>query len=136
VRNLVKALGKGVLKVMSKMGVSTVASYRGAQIFEAVGLSQDLVDRYFTGTTSRSGASASTSSPRRCARRHDVAYPPSGDRAGAPQLDVGGEYQWRREGPPHLFDPETVFRLQHATRAGGTTSSSSTPPRSTTSPSA
>jgi glutamate synthase (NADPH/NADH) large chain len=118
VANLVKALGKGVLKVMSKMGVSTVASYTGAQIFEAIGLSQHLVDQHFTGTTSRLGGVGLDVIAEEVRRRHDVAYPPSGVPQAHRQLEVGGEYQWRREGPPHLFDPDTVFRLQHATRAG------------------
>jgi len=118
VTNLVKALGKGVLKVMSKMGVSTVASYTGAQIFEAIGLSQDLVDEYFTGTTSRLGGVGLDVLAEEVRQRHDVAYPPSGIPQAHRQLEVGGEYQWRREGPPHLFDPDTVFRLQHATRSG------------------
>ncbi|HSK27056.1 MAG TPA: glutamate synthase large subunit, partial [Jiangellales bacterium] len=118
VENLVKALGKGVLKVMSKMGVSTVASYTGAQIFEAVGLSQALVDRYFTGTTSRLGGVGLDVLAEEVARRHSTAYPPGGVAPAHRQLDVGGEYQWRREGEHHLFDPETVFRLQHSTRSG------------------
>ncbi|MEZ5115643.1 MAG: glutamate synthase large subunit [Candidatus Nanopelagicales bacterium] len=116
VRNLVKALGKGVLKVMSKMGVSTVASYRGAQIFEAIGLSEEVVDRYFTGTTSKLGGVGLDVIAEEVARRHAVAYPPSGISPAHRSLEVGGEYQWRREGEPHLFDPETVFRLQHSTR--------------------
>jgi glutamate synthase (NADPH/NADH) large chain len=118
VRNLVKALGKGVLKVMSKMGISTVASYRGAQVFEAVGLSQEVVDRWFTGTTSRLGGIGLDLIAEETARRHAVAYPPNGISPAHRRLNVGGEYQWRREGEPHLFDPETVFRLQHATREG------------------
>ncbi len=116
--NLTKALGKGVLKVMSKMGVSTVASYTGAQIFEAIGLSQELVDRYFTGATSRLGGIGLDQIAADVERRHSLAYPPDGIRPAHRQLDVGGEYQWRREGEEHLFDPKTVFRLQHATRAG------------------
>ena len=115
-RNMVKALGKGVLKVMSKMGVSTVASYRGAQIFEAVGLSQSVIDAYFTGTASKLGGVGLDVLAEEVAQRHRVAYPPSGISPAHRTLNVGGEYQWRREGEPHLFDPETVFRLQHATR--------------------
>jgi glutamate synthase (NADPH/NADH) large chain len=116
VRNLIKALGKGVLKVMSKMGISTVASYRGAQVFEALGLGQELVDRYFTGTTSQLGGIGLDVVAEEVARRHAVGYPPE----GAPvtrMLAQGGEYQWRRDGEVHLFDPDTVFRLQHSTRA-------------------
>ena len=117
VRNLVKALGKGLLKVMSKMGVSTVGSYRGAQIFEAIGLSHEVIDRYFTGTVSRLGGVGLDVIAAETRARHDVAYPVSGISPAHRTLEVGGEYQWRREGEPHLFDPETVFRLQHATRA-------------------
>jgi glutamate synthase (NADPH/NADH) large chain len=116
-RNTIKSLGKGLLKVMSKMGVSTVASYRGAQIFEAIGLSQHLVDRYFTGTTSRLGGVDLDVIAEEVAQRHAVAYPRSGISPAHRVLADGGEYQWRRDGEPHLFDPETVFRLQHATRA-------------------
>ncbi|HET8599358.1 MAG TPA: glutamate synthase large subunit [Segeticoccus sp.] len=116
VRNLIKALGKGVLKVMSKMGISTVASYRGAQVFEAIGLAQELVDAYFSGTVSRLGGVGLDVIAAEVAARHTLAYPPDGTRAPHRTLDVGGEYQWRREGEEHLFDPETVFRLQHSTR--------------------
>ncbi len=118
VKNLIKALGKGVLKVMSKMGVSTVASYTGAQIFEAVGLSQAVVDRYFTGTTSKLDGVDLDTLAEEVARRHASAYPRGGILPPHRELAIGGEYQWRREGEPHLFDPETVFRLQHATRTG------------------
>ncbi|MEY2673220.1 MAG: hypothetical protein RLZZ508_1097, partial [Actinomycetota bacterium] len=117
-RNLIKALGKGVLKVMSKMGVSTVDSYRGAQIFEAIGLSQDLVDKYFTGVTSKLGGIGLDVIASEVLQRHDVAFPPSGISPSHRSLTIGGEYQWRREGEPHLFDPETVFKLQHSTRQG------------------
>jgi glutamate synthase (NADPH/NADH) large chain len=116
VRNLIKALGKGVLKVMSKMGISTVASYRGAQVFEAIGLSHELVDRYFTGTVSQLGGVGLDVIAAETAARHAAAYPPDGVRLPHRKLAVGGEYQWRREGEPHLFDPDTVFRLQHSTR--------------------
>src|SRR3954464_1632498 len=118
VKNLIKALGKGVLKVMSKMGVSTVASYTGAQIFEAVGLSQALVDKYFTGTTSKLGGVGLDVIAEEVARRHATAYPRGGISPSHRELAIGGEYQWRREGEPHLFDPETVFRLQHSSRTG------------------
>jgi glutamate synthase (NADPH) large chain len=118
VANVVKALGKGVLKVMSKMGVSTVASYTGAQIFEALGLARDVVDRYFTGTTSKLGGVGVTELAEEVRRRHLTAYPADGIPLAHRLLPVGGEYQWRREGEPHLFDPETVFRLQHSTRSG------------------
>lgn len=118
VANLIKALGKGVLKVMSKMGVSTVASYTGAKIFESVGLSQAVIDRYFTGTTSKLGGIELDTIAEEVARRHATAYPRKGIAPAHRELTIGGEYQWRREGEPHLFDPETVFRLQHSTRTG------------------
>jgi len=116
-RNVIKSLGKGLLKVMSKMGVSTVASYRGAQIFEAVGLSQEFVDSYFTGTTTKLGGIGLEVIAAENAERHADAYPATGISPAHRTLRDGGEYQWRRDGSPHLFDPETVFRLQHATRA-------------------
>jgi glutamate synthase (NADPH/NADH) large chain len=117
VRNLIKSLGKGVLKVMSKMGVSTIASYTGAQIFEAIGLSKEIVDEYFVGATSRLGGVGIEIIAQETIKRHHIAYPPGGEIPGSKKLQIGGEYQWRREGEPHLFDPETVFTLQHATRA-------------------
>ncbi|MBK8867085.1 MAG: glutamate synthase large subunit [Actinomycetales bacterium] len=116
VANLIKGLGKGVLKVMSKMGISTVASYCGAQVFEAIGLSQEVVDRYFTGTISQLGGVGLDVIAQEVADRHAVAYPIEGVHPAHRTLWVGGEYQWRREGEPHLFDPDTVFRLQHSTR--------------------
>ena len=117
VRNLIKSLGKGVLKVMSKMGVSTIASYTGAQIFEAIGLSKEIVEEYFVGATSRLGGVGIETIAQETIKRHHIAYPPGGEIPGSKKLQIGGEYQWRREGEPHLFDPETVFTLQHATRA-------------------
>ena len=116
VKNLIKSLGKGVLKVMSKMGISTIASYTGAQVFEAIGLSQEVVDEYFVGTTSRLGGVSLDVIAEETIARHHVAYPPGGEVPGTKRLPIGGEYQWRREGEPHLFDPETVFTLQHSTR--------------------
>jgi glutamate synthase (NADPH/NADH) large chain len=116
VSNLIKALGKGVLKVMSKMGISTITSYRGAQVFEAIGLSEDLVGRYFSGTTSRLGGIGLDVVAAEVGARHADAYPRSGNQLPHKRLAVGGEYQWRRDGEEHLFDPETVFRLQHSTR--------------------
>ncbi|MFD5765103.1 glutamate synthase large subunit [Streptomyces sp. NPDC127049] len=115
-RNLIYALGKGVLKVMSKMGISTVASYRGAQVFEAVGLDTEFVSRYFNGTATKIGGAGLDVVAKEVAARHAKAYPATGIASAHRALEIGGEYQWRREGEPHLFDPETVFRLQHATR--------------------
>ena len=117
VRNMVKALGKGVLKVMSKMGISTVGSYTMAQIFEAVGLSQDLVDEYFTGTSCPLGGVGLDVLAEEVAMRHRRAYPENPTERAHRRLETGGEYQWRREGEVHLFNPETVFLLQHATRS-------------------
>src|SRR3712207_1467650 len=117
VRNMVKALGKGVLKVMSKMGISTVGSYTMAQIFEAVGLSQDLVDEYFTGTSAPLGGVGIDVLAEEVAMRHRRAFPENPTERAHRRLEVGGEYQWRREGEVHLFNPETVFLLQHATRS-------------------
>jgi glutamate synthase (NADPH) large chain len=118
IKNYIKASGKGVLKVMSKMGVSTVASYTGAQIFEAIGLSTEFVDEFFTGTVSRLGGISLDEIAQEVATRHAVAHPLRPNQRHHRQLELGGEYQWRREGEHHLFNPETVFRLQHATRTG------------------
>ena len=101
---------------MSKMGISTVASYAGAQVFEAVGLSEDLVERYFTGTVSRLGGIGLDVIAAEVAARHATAWPDRPEELAHRRLDMGGEYQWRREGEYHLFNPETVFKLQHATR--------------------
>src|SRR5690348_775986 len=117
VHNYVKALGKGVLKIMSKMGISTVSSYCGAQVFEAVGLDARLVERYFTGTSSRIGGIGLSQIHDEICARHRKAYPLNEAERAHRRLEVGGEYQWRREGELHLFNPETVFLLQHATRS-------------------
>ncbi|WP_327005580.1 glutamate synthase large subunit [Dactylosporangium sp. NBC_01737] len=117
VYNYVKALGKGVLKIMSKMGISTVSSYCGAQVFEAVGLDPRLVERYFTGTPSKIGGIGLAEIHAEIAARHARAYPANEAERAHRRLEVGGEYQWRREGELHLFNPETVFLLQHATRS-------------------
>ncbi|SDK17823.1 glutamate synthase (NADH) large subunit [Cryobacterium psychrotolerans] len=116
VRNVITALGKGVLKIMSKMGISTVSSYAGAQAFEAVGLSQAFVDQYFTGTTSKLGGVGIDVIAAENDRRHGMAYPADAAVTAHERLSTGGEYQWRRDGSPHLFNPETIFRLQHSTR--------------------
>ncbi|KQR25336.1 glutamate synthase large subunit [Microbacterium sp. Leaf151] len=116
VKNLIYALGKGVLKIMSKMGISTVSSYAGAQVFEAVGLSRDFVEAYFTGTESKLGGVGLDIIAAENAARHEYAYPQDAAARAHERLWTGGEYQWRRDGAPHLFNPDTVFRLQHATR--------------------
>jgi glutamate synthase (ferredoxin) len=116
VERYIHALNKGILKVMSKMGISTLQSYCGAQIFEAVGLEASFVDRYFTWTTSRVGGIGIDIVAEEVLRRHRQAFP---DRpVGVSELESGGEYQWRRDGEYHLFNPETVFKLQHSTRTG------------------
>jgi glutamate synthase (NADPH) large chain len=117
VHNYIKAAGKGVLKVMSKMGISTIASYCGAQVFEAIGLSNEVIDEYFTGTVSRIQGVGLKQIAEEVARRQRLAYPDRPDELAHRDIDVGGEYQWRREGEYHLFNPETVYKLQHATRA-------------------
>ena len=116
VAHLIKALGKGMLKVMSKMGISTVASYCGAQTFEAIGLSREVIDRYFTGTSSRLGGVGLDVIAAEVAARHRRAYPDDAAAFAHQRLETGGEYRWRRGEEPHLFDPETIYKLQHATR--------------------
>ncbi len=116
VRNYIKACGKGVLKIMSKMGISTVASYTGAQVFEAIGLSDEVVDAYFTGTVSRIGGIGLDEMAAEVLARHERAYPSRPSELAHRDLDGGGEYQWRREGEYHLFNPTTVHKLQHSTR--------------------
>ncbi len=118
VRSYIKASGKGILKVMSKMGISTAASYTGAQIFEATGLGESLIDEYFTGTVSRLGGIGLDELAEEVRRRHAKAYPLRPTELAHRGLESGGEYQWRREGEYHLFNPETVFKLQHSTRSG------------------
>ena len=114
--NLLKALSKGLLKIMSKMGVSTVASYTGAQIFEAIGLGPEVIEACFTGTTSRLSGVGFDELAEEIRRRTGYATSPGAGMAHR-RLDTGGEYQWRRDGEPHLFSPEAVFKLQHATRS-------------------
>jgi glutamate synthase (NADPH/NADH) large chain len=110
-----KSLNKGVVKTMSKMGVSTVASYVGSQLFEAVGISESVLARYFPGFTSRIGGITLEHIARSVLASHAGAYAPVlGERV---ELRNNGEYQWRRDGEIHLFNPRTVQKLQHATRA-------------------
>ena len=116
VNGYIKGLNYGVLKVMSKMGISVLQSYCGAQIFEAVGLDTALVDRYFTSTSSRIGGVGLDVIAEEVRQRHVSAY--GRHLAGTPDLESGGEYQWRRDGEFHLFNPDTVYKLQHATRSG------------------
>ena len=116
VNGYLTALNKGVLKVMSKMGISTLQSYCGAQMFEAVGLDHAFVEKYFTSTSSRIGGVGLETVSEEVRRRHAQAF--ARRPAGPVELASGGEYQWRRDGEVHLFNPDTVFRLQHATRTG------------------
>jgi glutamate synthase (ferredoxin) len=116
IHNYVKAIDKGVLKVMSKMGISTAQSYCGAQIFEAIGLSKEIVDKYFAGTPSRVDGIGMDVIAQEVRARYDHAFterPTNGK-----TLDVGGHYQFRKEGEYHLFNPETVHKLQFACRSG------------------
>ena len=114
-RNIVKAIGKGLLKTISKMGISTTQSYCGAQIFEAVGLEKALIDRHFAGTASRIGGIGMDVLGRETLDRHAEAYPADHDQL----LPVGGIYAWRREGEHHMWNPDTIALLQHAVRANG-----------------
>ena len=116
IKNFIKAVNKGLIKAMSKMGISTVQSYRGAQIFEAIGLNKEFVDQYFTWTASRIGGIGLDEIAKELSVRHHNAFPERP--AKNPDLEWGGEYQWRRDGEYHLFNPETVFKLQHSTRSG------------------
>ncbi|WP_135460336.1 glutamate synthase large subunit [Mycobacterium sp. DL99] len=116
--NYVKAAGKGVLKVMSKMGISTLASYTGAQLFQAIGISQGVLDQYFTGLSCPVGGIDLEDIAADVAARHSLAFLDRPDERAHRELEVGGEYQWRREGEYHLFNPDTVFKLQHSTRTG------------------
>jgi glutamate synthase (ferredoxin) len=116
-RNFVKAAAKGVIKVASKMGISSLQSYRGAQVFEAVGLRQDVIDEYFSWTSSRVGGIGTDVIAQEVLLRHNAAFP---ERRGlaAHTLPVGGQYQWRDDGEQHLFNPESIHRLQKAVRTG------------------
>ena len=114
-KNYVKAVLKGVVKVMSKMGISTLQSYRGAQIFEAVGLNQEFVDRYFTWTPSRVGGIGIEEIEREAVRRHAAAYAVRNGN-GSHDLDAGGMYYWRRDGEYHMWNPDTIASLQYAAR--------------------
>ena len=116
IRRYIRACTKGILKVMSKMGISTLQGYRGAQTFEAIGLDGAFVEKYFTWTASRIGGIGIETVADEVTRRHAKAFPQRGRTDD--ELESGGEYQWRRDGEYHLFNPETVFKLQHATRSG------------------
>ena len=115
-KRYIKAVNKGIVKVISKMGISTIQSYHGAQVFEAVGLNQDFIDEYFTWTSSRIGGVGIDVVAREVKERHYRAYPPRAIRHTT--LGTGGQYQYRADGEYHLFNPETVHRLQYACRTG------------------
>jgi glutamate synthase (ferredoxin) len=116
IKNYIKAINKGVLKVMSKMGISTAQSYCGAQIFEAVGLNKEIIDRYFTWTASRVGGIGLDVIAQEVKARHEHAFPERP--LNGHVLDAGGQYQYRKDGEYHLFNPETVHKLQYACRTG------------------
>ena len=116
-QNTVKAIGKGLLKTISKMGISTIQSYRGAQIFEAVGLDRALIDRHFTGTASRIGGIGLDVLAQEALQRHARAYPSGGWDPNLDLLPVGGVYAWRRDGEHHMWNPETIALVQHAVRS-------------------
>ncbi len=115
-KNFVKAATKGVIKVMSKMGISAIQSYHGAQVFEAVGLRQDIIDQYFTWTASRIGGIGMETLAQEALMRHRAAFPARETNGHA--LEAGGIYQWRADGEHHLFNPESIHRLQKAVRTG------------------
>ena len=113
-KNFAKAAVKGVVKVISKMGISTIQSYRGAQIFEAIGLNHSVIEKYFVGTASRIGGIGLEVLAREVLLRHQHAFP--NRQVNGHTLDVGGQYQWRQDGEYHLFNPQTIHKLQHACR--------------------
>jgi hypothetical protein len=114
VENYIIAIGKGIFKIMSKMGISTIRSYTGAQIFEAVGLSQNLVDNYFKGTATRLEGIDIDTIEEETLLCHSIAYPH--EKIEANDLPVGGHYAYRQRGENHLFTPETIFLLQNSTK--------------------
>ncbi len=113
-KNYIKSVDKALLKVMAKMGISTVQSYRGAQIFEAIGLNAALIDKYFTGTTSRIGGVGIDAIAKEVLAWHRFAFPK--EFVYHERLDVGGQYQWRHGGEYHMFNPDTIAKLQYSTR--------------------
>jgi glutamate synthase (NADPH/NADH) large chain len=116
VHNFIKAVGKSITKVASKMGISTTQSYRGAQIFEAIGLAKDVIDKYFSWTPSRVGGVGLDVIACETAARHSYAFKVEASVDG--ELDAGGQYQWRRRGEYHMYNPNTIAKLQHSVRAG------------------
>src|SRR6266853_2407803 len=116
VDHFIKAISKSLLKVSSKMGISTLQSYRGAQIFQAIGLNREVIDKYFTWTASRIEGVGLDAIAAETKFRHDHAF--HTDPALNGDLDVGGQYQWRRRGEFHMYNPNTIAKLQHSVRAG------------------
>ena len=114
-RNFIKAINKGLLKTFSKMGISTLQSYRGAQVFEAIGLNKELVDKYFVGTTSQLEGVGLDVLAREAQMKHEHAFRPVSE--SEPELSVGGSYHFRTDGEYHLLNPLTISKLQHAVRA-------------------
>ncbi|MCA9405345.1 MAG: glutamate synthase large subunit [Candidatus Omnitrophica bacterium] len=115
-KNYVKSTRKGLFKIISKMGISTIQSYCGAQIFEAIGLNQEFIEKYFTATPSRIGGIGIETVAEESIRRHKIAYPDFNVYDN--MLDIGGDYHWRKEGEHHQLNPQTIALLQHATRSG------------------
>ena len=116
IKNYRKAVDGGLLKVFSKMGISTLMSYRGAQIFEAIGLGRELIEKYFTGTPSRVGGPGLDVIARETLLRHEMGFPSNDPELAEPELDAGGEIMWRRRGEHHMWNPETIQQLQHAVK--------------------
>jgi glutamate synthase (ferredoxin) len=119
-KNMVKAAAKGVIKVMSKMGISAIQSYRGAQVFEALGIRRDVIDHYFTGTASRVGGIGLDVIAQEVLVRHHNAFAPRLANSNGTVLQSGGLYQWRNDGEAHLFTPESIHKLHKAVRTGST----------------
>jgi len=116
VKNYIKAVDKGMLKVMSKMGISTLQSYKGAQIFEAVGLGAEVINKCFVGTASKIDGVGFDVLAAEAIRRHELGFPKRTESKSLPVLPSGGQYQWRKDGERHLFNPETISALQESTR--------------------
>ena len=114
--NYIKAIGKGLSKIMSKMGVSTYMSYCGAQLFEAIGLNKPLIDKYFRGTPTQVGGIGVFEVAEEAIRNHKAAF--GDDPVLANMLDAGGEYAWRTRGEEHMWTPDAIAKLQHSSRSG------------------
>jgi glutamate synthase (NADPH) large chain len=115
IKNYIKAVDKGLLKVMSKMGISTLQSYKGGQIFEAIGLNADVIRRSFVGTSSKIDGVGFDVLAKEALRRHEIGFPARTESRALPVLPNGGQYSWRKDGENHLFSPEVISSLQQAT---------------------